>query len=142
MRKEVIFALILGSLLGGIILYGIKLANNAASSPSQLETSPTTKTQVTPVPKAAEDLIISTPENHAVFFESTIPVKGSSLPGSTIVIVTEDDQKIIDADSNGSFDTTIELIGGENNILVNSFMSDTLIASASIQVIYTTTVIE
>jgi len=143
MRKEVIFALILGSLLGGIILYGIKLANDAASLPDQEIITENKTTSPSPTPKAIEPgLTITTPENHAVVFESTLSLIGNSSPNSTIVIVSDADEKIIDTDSNGKFDTTLKLIGGENNILISSFSSDTLIASASIQIIYTTTVIE
>jgi len=142
MRKEVIFALILGSMLGGVILYGINLANKSASlnpQPTTETTSPQTP-QVTP--SITPDLTIITPQDHAVVFESKLPIKGSSRPGSTIVIVSDEDEEIIDTDNNGSFDATIELLGGENNILISSYLSNTPIASASLQIIYTSNVLE
>ncbi len=142
MRKEVIFALILGSLLGGIILYGIKLANNAASLSNQGEPQEDNRVVTNPTPKIQDGISIITPEDHAVVFESLLPVKGTSKPGSTIVIVSDDDEKIIESDENGNFETEIDLVGGENNILFGSYSSDTFIASASVQIIYTTTVIE
>jgi len=142
MRKEVIFALILGSMLGGVILYGINLANKSASLNPQPITETTSPKTPQTTPPITPDLIIATPQNHAVVFESELTIKGSSKPGSTIVIVSDEDEKIIDTDDNGSFDTTVELLGGENNILVSSYLSSTPIASASLQIIYTSNVIE
>jgi len=142
MRKEVILALILGILLGGVILYGMKLANQSASpTPTGPDTTNTIPTPL-PTPKIQTDLNIITPQNHAVVFSSTLPIKGTSRPDTTLIIVSEDDEKIIETTPQGQFETEISLVGGENNILINSFSSDTLIASASIQIIYTTSKIE
>lgn len=141
MRKEVIFALIIGVLIGGVFLYGIKLANSSALLPASEPVTKNDLPQPTPT-QSVNQIKIVTPEDHAVVFESILPIKGSTVPGSTVVIVSDDDEKIIDTDNNGSFDTTISLTGGENNILISAFSQDTPLASVSMQIIYTTNVIE
>lgn len=137
MRKEVIFALILGVLLGGVILYGINLANKAASLNSTGKmVSPQPQGQTTPQPEPA--LSILTPDDHAVVFDSNLPIKGTTKPNATVVITGENDEKIVTADVNGAFETSYDLEGGQNIININAFLSDTPVATASIEVVYTT----
>ena len=143
MRKEVITALILGILLGGVILYGIKIANQAATIPDK-NTVERKLSSPSPTPQTIANTTtnIVTPKDHSVAFESVIPVKGSGKPNTTVIIASEEDEKIITLGPDGVIDTTIELSGGENNLLFSTFVSDTLIASSSIQVIYSTSVIQ
>jgi len=140
MRKEVILALVIGIIIGAVVLFGIRLANSSATPRRPEPTTPLVSPTTAPQP--ANPLTITTPTNHAVVFSADLPIKGASLPDSTIIVVSEEDEKIIDADKSGHFETEIKLTGGENNILINAFSSDTLIASASIQIIYTTQTIE
>jgi len=143
MRKEVILAVIIGVLLGGIILYGINLANNSTKTNSGGSTTENNaKESPTPVDKQANQVSIIYPQNNSVFTEAQITLKGSTKPNASLAIVTESDDVITTADSNGSFSSPINLINGENLITVTAIDEKLATASSSISVIRTTTLPE
>ena len=142
MRKEVILAVITGIILGGIILYGLNLANNSTQPQSAEETS-VEKTSPTAAPSIAfSGLSIVTPQDHAVITEDTYTLKGTAKPNADIAIVTENDDILTVADTQGSFSAEINLISGENIITVTSADDRQSTSSASISVIHTTSLPE
>jgi len=143
MRKEVILAVIIGVLLGGIILYGINLANNSSTDSVDTEDQGN-NSQVAPTStkKNGNLISITTPQNNAVVTETTLSLKGSAKANSNIAIVTENDDILTVADANGYFSSDINLISGENIITVTSVDTTQSTASASITVIRTATLPE
>ncbi|SRR5258706_5067801 len=138
MRKEVLFAVIFGIILGAIILYGIQLAN---SSLSKLNNSPLISPEISgqsgTAASAKSSLQIISPQDHAVLSDPTTTLKGTSHPGSTVAIVTETDDLIIEASSEGTFSAQINMVGGENKITVTELNQDKTTQSISITVIRT-----
>jgi len=143
MRKEVILAVIIGVLLGGIILYGINLANNSSTDSVDTEDQGN-NSQVAPTStkKNGNLISITTPQNNAVVTETTLSLKGSAKANSNIAIITENDDILTVADANGNFSSDINLISGENIITVTSVDTTQATASASITVIRTATLPE
>ena len=144
MRKEVILAVIIGVLLGGVILYGINLANNSSSSndtESEIE-GPSNKTTPTPTKKADNQVSITTPQNNSVVTEAIVTLKGSAKPNSNIAIITENDDIITTSDTSGNFSSEINLINGENTVSVTAVDDKQATTSASITIIRTTTLPE
>lgn len=144
MRKEVILAVIIGVILGGVILYGINLANNSVNSnPNKTETEENNpKAPQTTSKKPASQITIDFPQDNSVITENTLTLKGSAKPNSTIAIITESDDIIVTADSEGNFFSPINLIVGENNLAVTSIDEKQATASATISVIHTTSLPE
>lgn len=144
MRKEVILAVIIGILLGGVILYGINLANNSSKqNPDNNEIEENnSKTTPTPSKKLDNQINIVIPQNNSVVTESSITIKGTSKPNSNIAIISESDDLIILSDNNGNFSSDINLISGENTITVTTVDDKQATSSASITVIRTTTLPE
>ena len=139
MRKEVLLAIIFGVILGGIILYGINLANKSVSEISATPT-PAIGNQISPTPDTAnQTLQILSPSDNSVLFDAATTIKGIAKPGSHIAISTESDDFLTDTDSSGNFSTDIKLISGENNIKVVAVDSNEATSSAEITIIYTTT---
>jgi uncharacterized protein YpmB len=138
MRKEVILAVIIGVILGGVILYGINMANNAAA-PVQTDsrTTETDDTSSTDTPKEQNSTSFIYPQDHAVITESKITLKGVTKPNSNIAIITEADNIITTSDSDGNYSSPINLINGENTISVTIVDPTLSTSSASITVIYT-----
>lgn len=145
MRKEVILAIIFGGILGGVILYGINLANNSVQSNNpQAITTPTPlipSSAITPAPTSSA-LNITYPENHSVFFENSTTLKGTTTPNANVVVLTEANEVITTADNNGSFSSPVDLIAGENQITVTSYDTKDASTSASISIIYTSNKID
>jgi len=137
MRKEVIYAVIFGVILGTVILYGINLANNSATSLNQNSDSPTPSANIsnTPTPLPSE-LTISYPLDHAVIQENSVVVKGSAKPQSQVAVIGESDEIIVETGTDGTFSAKIALIGGENVITVTSIDKELKTTESSISVIY------
>lgn len=144
MRKEVILAVIIGVILGGVILYGINLANNSVNSnPDKTETEGNNPKAPQPSSKKpASQIVIDFPQENSVITENSITLKGSAKPNSAIAIITESDDIIVTADSEGNFSSPINLIVGENNLAVTSIDEKQATASATISVIHTTSLPE
>lgn len=138
MRKEVILAVVIGVLLGGIILYGINLANN--SSKINLDRNSgeiDTKNSPSPTKKPDNQVTILFPQNNAVVTETQLTLKGIAKPDSNLAIVTESDDIITQSDGTGNFSSAINLINGENLITVTTVDDQQATASASIYIIRT-----
>lgn len=135
MRKEVIFAIILGLILGGVIIYGINLANQSANT-NQLPTdvTPTPTTNLTPAPT----LQVTSPQDHQVIFDDTTTITGRTQPLAYVSIIWEEDETIIQADDQGNFSQEIDLIGGNNQIYLSAANNQDYQESLTFNLVYTT----
>jgi len=132
MRKEVIFAVLAGGLLGLVIAFGVWRANSA------LKPSNGNQQQVekTPEPQGNLELSIVKPDNLTVVIEDSLTLSGSTVPGAWIAISAEEKEYIIQADNKGSFSQEVGLIGGLNEIKVFSFDPNDGAREKSILVVY------
>lgn len=143
MRKEVILAVIIGVLLGGVILYGINLANNSSRTDND-ESELNGNSQISPFPTPNPENQISfiSPLNHSVVTEAQVTLKGSAKPNSNLAIITESDDILTTTNATGNFSSTINLIVGENLITVTIVDENQATPSSSITVIRTLTLPE
>lgn len=139
MRKEVVFAIIIGLVLGGIILFGFQIANQSAKEAASPATSSGQIASPTPLPSASQsNLGLTEPLDHAVVNTSSIKISGKTLPNSTIAVESETDDALLTADENGGFTTNFKLTGGENLIRITALLPDQKIEDLEIVVVYTT----
>lgn len=140
MRKEVIFAIIIGLCLGVTILFGIRLANQSTKAVST--TTNPTPTEPGPVltetPIQATAITLISPKNHSIINSPTAKIIGKTLPNSPVAIVSSEDELLITSDNDGNFSADIELAGGENTIKATVLKTDQTTESAQISIIYTT----
>lgn len=137
MRKEVLLAIIFGIILGGVILYGINLANKSTADLNQDKTSVGPAATPTPTPTPQTSLSIVSPSNHAVTSEKIITLTGRAAPASNVAIVSEIDDLIVEIGPTGTFSAQINLIGGENTITLTELRADSSTTTSSITVIQT-----
>lgn len=143
MRKEVVFAIIIGLILGGIILFGFQVANQSAKEAASPATPSGQVSSATPTPTIVENsLTLTEPENHAVVDTSPIKISGKTLPNSTIAIESEADDALLMADSTGNFSGDFKLGGGENLISITALLPDGKTETLAISVIYSTAKID
>jgi len=141
MRKEVLSAIIIGVILGGIILFGINLANKSANNLTPPKDS--SSVAVTPTPAASiKSIEIISPQNHAVITDKSISISGKATSGANLAIITEVDDLIIQSSVEGTFSAQINLIAGENTLSVTALLPDNSTESASITVIQSNTLPE
>lgn len=142
MRKEVIFAIILGLILGGVILYGIRLADSSTKEAISTTTDPTVTPTNAVSPTSSVNLTIISPQDHAVISTSTIKIIGRTFPNSDVAIQSSEDDILVTADSSGNFTADFTLTGGENIIQVTSLSEDQQTETTTFSVIYTTAKID
>lgn len=149
MKKEVLFAVILGLVLGGILLYGIQLADrsgkealtttNPTSIPSSSPTPITTNITIAPTPKSEQgNVVIASPLDHSVSSKSSLKITGTAPANTQLVLTSEEDERIITTGNDGTFSTDFNLAGGENNITISLLTNNSTLVSQTISIIYTT----
>lgn len=131
MRKEIVAAIIAGSLLGLVIAFGVWRANIALSPKSGPDETP----QETPVPQQV-DLVVASPESGMVLTSSPTKVSGITKAGNFVALIGEEDDAIVAADETGAFEGEIKLTGGLNEIVVVSFDAADGQTSQTINVAY------
>ena len=144
MRKEVLFAVIFGIILGGIILFGINLANNSVkSNVPAVQTTPTPiSVSNTPTPTIKKLFEVLTPLDHSVITENTTTVRGVAEIGSSVAIISELNDLIVEVSPEGTFSAQINLDPGANNIKVIQANKDKKTDTISISVIQSTNIPE
>jgi len=139
MRKEVVFAIIIGLFLGAVILVGWQLADQSAKQAASTTATPQTKPDpASPDTPTAQSLTITSPQNHAVVNTNSIKITGKTLPNASIAATNSEDDTIVTADIDGNFSVDLSLTGGENVIKLTVLKDDHTTDSTQITVIYTT----
>jgi len=119
MRKEIIFAIIIGLALGLLITFGIYTANKALKKKEGPQTI--TNTSPTPSPTALIpeiSLEITEPDDNRVFTKSEATISGKTSKEAILTILTEGNEYFSQADENGLFSKKITLIKGANTVKI------------------------
>lgn len=140
MRKEVLIAIVLGFGLGLLITFGLWSANKAMKQKEELpptaeETTPSLSP--TPIP-ASFSLAILTPEDESVQAEEKITVSGSTEPEVQVIIISNKDEEIVEADNTGKFSADITLEKGTNEITITATNEAGDEVTKTIGVVYST----
>lgn len=140
MRREVLFAIIIGIGLGAVVAFGIWRAN-LILAPKVKEVMQSPKTSANPSNITivnSSNLIITQPEDSSVVSTDKVVIKGSATPNSTIVITSDGDEQITVADKDGTFEKEIGLSAGINNVIVTTLDSKNDQSSQKITLVYST----
>ena len=144
MRKEVLFAIIFGLILGGVIIFGIRFANKAVQTVAPISPSPTPLTNNQPINPTPEQspLTISSPTNNSVVGQSSITITGKTFPNAIIAATSNEYEALSQSGNDGTFNLNFTLSGGENQIKIESKTNDGKSAKTDLLIIYTTAKIE
>jgi len=125
MRKEVIIAIIIGSLLGLLITAGVWWTMRSPQVVSErqenLSISPSPSPKISSAPQDSLFLEISQPEEGDIFDHEEIKVNGKTLPEAVIVLIYSEGESIINAGKEGNFEATVSLSGGANQIKITAY---------------------
>lgn len=127
MRREVIFAILFGSILGTTLAFGIWKVNSSvvikspeATPLSLIATQATTAPTLAPV-STISDFLITSPRQTDLITTGSVIIAGQYKPNSTVIISADTKDYSAKASSNGSFTTSIEANAGINSILFTAF---------------------
>lgn len=87
------------------------------------------KTPIPVVPTAEQTtkvltLSLESPTDGELAVNDEILVSGKTLPNTTVVVFTENDETSFESDAAGYFESTIKLINGINQLVVTAFADD------------------
>ena len=132
MRKEVLLAIIAGSLLGLVVAFGIWRANIALSPQNKNSISPT------PTPSISPDfkITLAKPENYQVITQDSTIISGLTQPNSLVVVSAEDSDYVEKSDNEGKIGINTDLVGGTNQIRVFALNEEGASAQANLLLVY------
>ena len=137
MKKEVLFAIIIGFIIGLVITFGIYTAQSAIQSKTS-QSSNKKQDSTTATTDSSHKLTIISPTNEALFTQDSVPITGTTSPGSIVVIVSTSQELFARADGQGNFSVDVELSGGVNNFDIVSYQDDGNKIDQSLTLTYTT----
>ena len=134
MKKEIVFAVVIGLVIGLIITFGMYRARQAMTGSStvnpQLSASPLPSGNTA---NKHEPFLVSEPADESIVADATLRVSGQAFPNAAIVILNGASETVGMADDKGNFSLTLALVPGANVLTIRA-MSD---ARATLEVIRT-----
>lgn len=124
MKKEALFAIVIGIIVGLGITYAIYQFRQKffPVQDTNLETAPSPSPSVQPT--AAEKLVITSPENEAVLATTASTISGTAESNEMVVIFINNKEYITQADEIGAFAADVTLDSGSNFIRVIATTAD------------------
>lgn len=125
MRKEVLFTIIAGAILGIVIAFGIWRANlSLSNNEEEIEKEVTSETKTTPTPSSEFGLTLAKPVNLQVITTTPSTISGITRPNTWVAISAEEEDYIFITDDKGEFNQDIDMIGGVNQIALFSLFEN------------------
>lgn len=116
MKKEVVFAVLIGLIMGLIITYGVyRVQTSFKKGTTEVLGTPSP----TPDSDSASIISLHSPEDGIVQSESTTTVTGTTIANAFIVVFVNNAEIITTADETGNFSVAIDLEPGPNVIKVH-----------------------
>ncbi|OGY21370.1 MAG: hypothetical protein A3A65_06590 [Candidatus Chisholmbacteria bacterium RIFCSPLOWO2_01_FULL_49_14] len=138
MRKEVVIVILVGILIGAIVAYGIYTAQSALKQRELKSQEILPKDNQEKTSPSSHTLSINEPQDESIWDQEKINVNGTTTPKSVVTILTEENEYLLSADSEGYFNAEVGLTGGANTITVSSFDEQGNRAQQSVVVVYST----
>lgn len=140
MRKEVIVAIVIGFALGLVITFGVWTANRALKERQVVTPPPTGEitpvAQITPAPSFSLEII--SPEDQSLLSQAKISLSGKTQAGSTVVVISEKTEDIVEVAEDGTFTSEVALVGGTNEITVIAFSPEGEEVTKNLYLVYST----
>lgn len=136
MQKEVFFAIIVGSVLGILVAYGVWRTNSTLSSRDKTKPD-IAENQHKETENIKPSLGVVTPANLSVVTNSPIVITGIANNLHEILVSTNEKDYLITTVEN-EFNQEVELTGGLNQIIVSGFVENKVAADEHLQVAFTT----
>lgn len=145
MKKEVLVAIIVGLILGLIITFGVYTANRSLNQLKANKVAQSDSTTSAPPPLTQDQektLEITSHESFDLLEESEITLSGVAWPDAVIALLTENQEYLTTADSDGIFSFNFELIKGYNEIQVIATDDTNETSSKNLVLTYSTAKLE
>lgn len=144
MKKEVIIAIIIGLLIGLIFTLGISTANKALNQQKakKLASQESVDSLALSANNQQKTLTVTSHENFDLINQSEITLSGIAWPNAILALMTETQTKLAQADSEGIFTFTLNLIKGFNEITLIATDETNATQTINLVLTYSTSKIE
>lgn len=133
MSKELIFAIIAGTLFGVAIAFGVWRVNASLSSTT---TKSIVKASVRPTSTPLNtDILINSPGENEII-STPVLISGLSTPGAIIIVSNGQSDYLVEAGSSGEFKTEVDADAGVNQIIFTKFDQDGKKSEKKLTVVY------
>lgn len=121
MRKEVIFAILAGSVIGIAVAFGAYRLNLSFQKKAESVTPQETANPNSPTPSPSSEefkIVLAKPQNYEVLLNSNYVISGITKPNVYVVAFDTDDEYIVKSDSSGVFELKAQLNSGANEVKI------------------------
>lgn len=138
MHKEILIAIVLGSLLGLVVAFGVWKTNSAFENKQKVVSQESGKTDDEASSSNVSELklTLASPNDRDAVADSSVIISGATRPDSVVVALGEEEEVFGKSNGNGEFELELELTGGLNQISVYAFGADGGSVSENIAVAY------
>ena len=121
LRKEMIVAIVLGLILGGVAAVLVTQApQKFFNKNGSLLPTPETNVTETPIPTPEQSLSLDVlfPQDQSLAESKELTVSGKTKVGATVLVTTPFDEKVMVASDDGTFSIPIVLSEGANEVSI------------------------
>ena len=138
MHKEIFIAIVLGSLLGLVVAFGVWKTNSAFENRQKIteESGTQEEEEASDSEVTGLKLTLIGPSDKTAVASSTLVLSGATRPSSLILAMGEDEQVVGKSNTSGEFELELELIGGLNQISIYAFDDNGGNVSESVRIAY------
>ena len=123
MNKETILLSLTALLIGLFVAGGFFYAYQFITKSPQVEKKPFSLNPTpTPISSNSEELMVNEPDDESVVSSKSVSVSGKTLPGSTVIITSENDEQVATPADNGNFAVNTTIGAGVNIIEIISIL--------------------
>src|SRR3989304_8398019 len=116
MRKEILFAFIVGLIFGLVIAFGVWRINSSLN-PRKQEATSTENTEK----QHQAPITLAQPTENDVVSQSPMAISAITVPNALVAVAAEEEDYLTGADTKGAFGLEVDAVGGVNQIVFTSF---------------------
>jgi hypothetical protein len=136
MRKEILYAIVGGIILGLIVAFGVYRINSTIYSKNKNISIDVPTPTPTSIDNSKLKVVLDKPEEDDVVISSLITVSGLTKPKTWLALSGESSDYLVMSDSSGAFSQDIDLAAGVNQIKVTAFENNGNESATRVLVIY------
>jgi hypothetical protein len=135
MQKEVLLAIVFGSLLGLVIAFGVWKVNIAMKQDNTVSPAAQEEQKDNPI---VTHLTIAKPDDKHVTSNNIVLVSGVAIPNAYVIVSGEETDYFTKTTSTGEFEVEVLLIGGINQLRIFSLNPEGATETKDLLVVYST----
>jgi len=130
MRKEIVLAIIAGSIFGLIVAFGIWRLNSTISSKNGAST------EASPTPSSGFSVTIAKPIENQIITSDKTKISGLTMENASVIISSADKDFFGTADTSGAYEIDVELASGINKFVLTAISADLKTTKTTLTLVY------